>query len=140
MAIVRKTGVDLQKLIARSESARATLAEARVELKNKLNVGSRIKDAVTSEPAKLIGGSLLAGYLIKKILFKKPKRTDPRGDIRISHLKTERGLLLGVLALITALAKPVAKMYATNVLKGYLERRFLAGPARPPRSGDIPRY
>lgn len=135
MAIVRKTQIDFQKLIERSDSARETLAEARVELKNKFNVAAQVKEAVTSDPAKIAGGSLIAGYVLKKLLFRKPKRSDPPREHRISHLKKERGLLLGLLALITALAKPAAKMYAAKLVKQYLRNRFVSGSlSRPVRS------
>lgn len=140
MAIVRKTGVNIQKLIERSEAARGTLAEARVELRNKFDFASRVKETLTSDPAKLAGGSLLAGYILKKILFRKPKRSDPPKDRRISHLKKERGLLLGALAVVTAFAKPVAKIYATKLLKDYLKRRLEGGTGRRPEQGNIPRY
>lgn len=140
MAIVRKTGVDIQKLIERSETARGILAEARVELRHKFDFASRMKEAFTSDPAKLVGGTVVAGYLLKKILFKKPKRSDPGKAQRISYLKKERGLLLGVLALLTTLAKPAAKMYATKLLKDYFKRRFEDGAGGRPEQGGIPRY
>ena len=140
MARIRKTGVDIQKLIERSEAARGTLAQARVELRHRFDFASRMKETLTSAPAKLIGGTVVAGYLLKKILYKKTRRSDSGKALRISHLKKERGVLLGVLAALTALAKPAAKMYATKLLKDYFKKRFESGSGRHPVQGSIPRY
>lgn len=140
MASIRKAGVDIQKLIERSEAARGILAEARVELRHKFDFGSRIKEALTSQPAKLIGGSVLAAILLKKIFSKKSTRSEPGKSRRISHLKKERGVLLGVLTMLVALAKPAVKMYASKLLKDYLGRRFDGGSGRRPVQGSIPRY
>lgn len=132
MAIVRKTGTDIQELIERSAAARATLAVAKVELKQKLDVAGRVKESLSSKPAKLLGGTLVAGFLAKKMFFGKPKRPESKKSEKIQHLKKERGMLMGLFLLVVGLAKPVAKMYAGKLLKNYLENRFDSGvSARP---------
>lgn len=133
MAILRKKQIDIGKLIERSEAARETLAEARIELKHKFAVAARMKEAITSDPAKIVGGSVVGGYILKKIFFRKSKRPERGRQERISHLKKERGFLLGLFALIAALAKPAAKMYAGKLLKDYLGRRFQTGSSGTPR-------
>lgn len=134
----RKKHTDFAALIDRSERARATLAEARLEIKNKFDIAGRVRDTVTSEPAKIVVGSLAAFVVLKKLLFRK-KPPAPRSR-EISHLKTERGLLLGLLALLGALAKPAAKMYATKLLKDYLKYRFQPVAASRPGTQRIPRH
>lgn len=132
MAIVRKQGAELQALIERSDAARQVLVAKRVELSQKLDVVSRAKSNLTSNPAKLVGGSLVAGFVLKKVFFRKPKSRDSRKNEKIRHLKKERGLLVGLFALLAALAKPAAKMYAGKLLKNYLMNRFDAGATRHP--------
>lgn len=130
MAYQRKESIDFQKLIQRSEEARVTLAEARIELRNKFDVIGRVKESLTSDPAKLVGGSLLGGFFLKKLIPRK-KKTPTERNLRktreISHLKTERGFLFGILALLAAFAKPLAKMYATKLVKDYLGNRLKGG-------------
>ncbi len=129
MAYQHQNKVDIQKLIERSEKARDTITAARLELKNKFDIAARIREVATSDPTKIVGGSLLGGFVLKKLFFRGRNRPGPRPPQRreISHLKKERGVLLGLLGLFMALAKPAAKMYATKLLKDYLKRRLHNG-------------
>ncbi len=128
MAHYRKERIDFQKLIASSEAARATLAEARVELKHKFDIVGRVKEAITSRPAAIIGGSVIGGFLLKKIFFGRAKRIPSgRADRKIKELKTERGFLVGLFALLLTVVKPAAKLYATKLLKDYFEKRNDSG-------------
>ncbi|MEP2775728.1 MAG: hypothetical protein ABJQ29_04620 [Luteolibacter sp.] len=133
---------DLGELIRRSEAARASLSQSGAELKQKFNLAGRAKDAVKKDPAKAIGGSLVAGFVLKKLLFrkKKPSLRKAHQAEKITHLKKERGFLLGLLALLATLAKPAVKMYATKLLKDYLQRRFLVGSQGRPRAAPFRHY
>ncbi|MDP4625389.1 MAG: hypothetical protein NWT08_09660 [Akkermansiaceae bacterium] len=142
MAKQNKENPDLGELIRRSDAARASLSQSGTALKQKLNFAGRAKDAVIKEPAKAIGGSLVAGFILKKLLFRKKKTSSKAFEqvAKISHLKKERGLLLGLLALLGTLAKPAVKMYATKLLKDYLKRRFLVGADSRPRAAPLRHY
>lgn len=120
---------DLGELIQRSDAARASLSQSGTKLKQKLNLASRAKDSIKKEPAKAIGGSLLAGLLLKKILFRKKKTPlkQFKQKQQVAQLKKNRGMLLGILTLLGTAAKPAVKMYATKLLKDYLKRRFKLG-------------
>ena len=142
MAHQHKNKVDIQKLIERSEKARDTITEARLELKNKFDIAGRVRETLTSDPAKLVGGSVVGGYFLKKLFFRKKRREHPSyyNNQEVSHLKKERGFLLGAIAMIVALAKPVAKMYATKLLKDYLQRRLRGGTMERQTVSKISRY
>lgn len=128
MADQRKERIDFQKLIASSEAARATLVGARAELNDKFHLLGKIKQSVTTKPAALIGVSLLGGFLLKKTFFGRAKRISSRREDRETKVrKPERGLFLSLFALILAIAKPAAKLYATKLLKDYLEKRNHSG-------------
>ncbi len=136
MAHKNQDKVDIQKLIERSEKARETITEARLELRNKLDVAGRMREAVTSEPVKLVGGTVLGGYLLKKIFFRKKKAKPESFDRskRVQEVKKERNFLFGILALGMAVAKPVAKFYATKLVKDYFRNQMQTGVARRPGS------
>lgn len=142
MAHKHQEKVNIQKLIERSEKARETITEARLELKNKFDVAGRVREAVTSDPVKLVGGSLVGGYLLKKIFFRgkrHPKRA-PKHREEVNHLKKERGVLIGILGMFLALAKPAAKMYATKLIRDYFKKRLASGTAGRPAAANIPKY
>ena len=134
MAYKHQNKVDIQKLIERSEKARETITEARLELKNKFDVAGRIREAVTSDPVKLVGGSLVGGFLLKKIFFRKRKA---ESSYRVKEVKKQRNFFFGMLALAMAVIKPVGKIYATKLIKDYLRNRFETGIANRPQRGTV---
>lgn len=127
MAKQNKAKSDLGELIRRSDNARASLSHAGAGLKEKLNFTGKAKSTLKEQPAKAIGGSLVAGFILKKILFRKKKPSTKSKSGKVSQLKKERGILITLLALLGAAAKPAVKMYATKLFKDYLKRRFMAG-------------
>lgn len=142
MAKQNKAKPDLGELIRRSDAARASLSHTGANLKEKLNFAGKAKDALRKEPAKAIGGSLVAGYVLKKILFRK-KKPSPKAlkeSGKISFLKKDRGFLISILALLGTAAKPAIKMYATKLLKDYLKRRLSSGSESRPRATPLRHY
>ena len=122
---------ELAELIRRSEAARESLSRSGARFKHKLSFAGKATSAVTSEPTKAIGGSILAGIILKMLLFRKKKSSPKKSGLenKVSHLKKERGLLLSLIALIGMAAKPAAKMYATKLIRDYLRNRFSSGYA-----------
>lgn len=124
----------LEELVHRSEAARLRLTESHANLKHKLDLPSRARESVMEQPAKWLGGSLAAGFM-GSFLFRKRKPA----PARVKELKRQRGFLLGLLSLALAMGKPLAKVYATKLVKDYLTGRIAAGararfanPGKPP--------
>ena len=133
---------ELAELIRRSEAARLSLSRSGARFKHKLSFAGRATDVVKSDPTKAIGGSIVAGFLLKKLLTRK-KKSSPKAsklETKVLHLKKERGLLLSLLALIGMAARPAAKMYATKLIKDYLQRRLHSGLAARRRATPLRQY
>ncbi|MGJ8643111.1 MAG: hypothetical protein ACSHX9_06865 [Luteolibacter sp.] len=133
---------DLEELIRRSDAARASLSQTRADLKEKLNFAGKAKDAFKKQPAKAIGGSLVAGFVLKKILFRK-KKVSPKKlkqSDTFSLINKERSFLLSILLLLGKAAKPAVKIYATKLFKDYLKRRLLVGSEGRPRAAPLRHY
>lgn len=142
MAKQNKAKNDLGELIRRSDAARASLTQTGANLKEKLNFAGKAKDAVRKKPAQAIGGSLVAGYILKKILFRKKKSSPKKliGSGKLSHFKKDRSFLLTLLLFLGKAAKPAAKIYATKLLKDYLKGRLLVGSESRPRATPLRHY
>lgn len=113
--------VELAELVRRSEAARFSIAEAHQDLMHKLDMPSRIKESMRAQPAKWIGGSIIAGYLGS--FFFRSRRPKVREEARIS--KKPRKPLPMLLSTIAILSKPAVKMYATKLLKDYIENQLV---------------
>jgi len=127
----QKAGI--AELIRRSEQSRLRLSDAHSALKDRLNMPARLKESLKVAPKKWVGGSLFAGLLLGRLFGAKKER--PEG---VQKIRKQRNLLLGALTLIATLAKPAAKIYATNLLREYFQGRFTKGASQ--HRGDIPRY
>lgn len=112
----------LEELASRSEAARLRLTESHARLKHKLDLPSRARESVMERPAKWLGGSLAVGFM-GSFLFRKKKPA----PTRVKELKRQRGFLLGLLSLAVAMGKPLAKVYATKLVRDYLTGRIVAG-------------
>ncbi len=129
MAQPTQKPIEITELIRRSEAARAQLGASHAALKRKLDVPARIRDSVVAEPTKWVGGSLAVGFMAK-FLFRKKK---PDSTKRIKKVKKQRNFFLGLLALGMTVAKPVARIYATKLIKDYFRNRLEAGIANRPK-------
>lgn len=112
----------LEELVRRSEAARLRLTESHASLRHKLDFPARARESLMEKPTKWLGGSLAAGFM-GSLLFRKKKKAPER----VRELKRQRGFLLGLLSLAFAMGKPLAKVYATKLLKDYLAGRIAAG-------------
>ena len=121
MAQQTEKQMTLQELTQRSEAARLRLTESHARLKHKLDLPARAKESVMEKPMKWLGGSLATGFM-GSFLFRRKKTPE-----KVKELKRQRGFLLGALSLALAMGKPLAKVYATKLLKDYLAGRIASG-------------
>jgi hypothetical protein len=113
----------LAELVMQGEVSRLKLSEAHAQLKRTLDLPGRVKSSVKDEPAKWLGGSLVAG-LAASFLFRSRKK---KLSAHLKAVKKERSFFFGLITLLFTLSKPVAKIYASKILKDYLTRRFVNG-------------
>ena len=111
----------LAELIRVGDVSRQRLAESHAHMQGFLDIPARIKSSFTEMPGRWLGGSLVAG-LAASLLFRKGKAPE-----KVKTLKRQKGLLLGILSLAFTIGKPLAKVYATKILKEYLTSRFSSG-------------
>jgi hypothetical protein len=123
MAQSTEKSKQLGELVRQAEASRLRLSETHARIRKALDLPSRIKASVADGPAKWLGGSLVAG-IATSFLFRSRKK---KVSARVKAVKKERNFLLGSLTLLFALSKPVAKIYASKLLKDYLTRRFVSG-------------
>ncbi len=140
MAQSNKNKHELAELIRQSEAARAQLSASKAAFKRKIDVPTRIKGSISEEPTKWVGGSLLLGFLSKFLFGRGSKQPSTKiGNQRVKAVKKERNFLFGILALITACAKPLMRMYATKLVKNYFQSQLRGGAAaRPARVVNKP--
>jgi len=111
----------LEELVRSSQAARLRLTESHEHLRHRLDFPARAKESLLKNPGKWLGGILVAGF-IGSYLFKS-KNT----PVKVRELKRQRGFLLGLLSLALAMGRPLAKVYATKLLRNYLATRFASG-------------
>ncbi len=109
---------ELAELIRRSEAARIQIGHAHLQFKKKLDIPLRIRDSLKSSPMKWLGGSLGVGFL-GSFLFR-----SKRPEVRHEPEKKHRGWFVGLLMMLFTLVKPSLKIYATKMLKDYLQHQM----------------
>ncbi len=118
---------EIERLKEEAKAARVGITASKDRLTNQFAVVERTKDALTSKPAIVVAGSLVGGFLLKRILPSGARRVRKKSSAqkvdRIQSLKKERGFLVGLIGLLIALAKPAAKLYATKLVKDYFAGR-----------------
>lgn len=114
--------LELAELVRRSELARSQITQVQQKLRQKLDVPLRIRDSLKSSPLKWLGGSLGVGF-VSSLLFRSKRRLSKREQ---EPEKKHRGLFLGFLMMLFALIKPTLKVYATGLLKDYLQNQLRA--------------
>ncbi|MES2981476.1 MAG: hypothetical protein V4727_04100 [Verrucomicrobiota bacterium] len=125
MAKPNQKSLELAELIRRSKAARIQIGHAHLQFKKKLDIPLRIRDSLKSSPLTWLGGSLGVGFL-GSLLFR-----SKRPEIKHEPEKKHRGWFVGLLMMVFALAKPTLKIYATKLVKDYLQARLSA------RSGGL---
>jgi hypothetical protein len=117
MAKPTQKSLELAELIRRSEAARIQIGHAHLQFKKKLDIPLRIKNSLKFSPLKWLGGSVAAGF-VGSLLFRSKRK--PKHEPEKKH----RGWFIGLLMMLFALAKPTLKIYATKLLKDYLQNQL----------------
>ncbi len=118
MAKSTQKSLELAELIRCGDAARFQIGQAHAQLRQKLDVPLRIRDSLRTSPLKWLGGSLGVGF-VGSWLFKSRGRESK--DVPI---KKHRGWFVGLLLMLVSLAKPALKVYATKLLKDYLQNQL----------------
>lgn len=100
---------EIERLMRLSESARSTLDEAALLLRQKLDVPSRIRSSIKSHPAGWLVGSMTSGLAASWIFSRKPTSTE----------KKYRSLPMKLLGLALTAVQPMARVWISNQVKNY---------------------
>jgi hypothetical protein len=138
MAKPTQKAVELGELIRRSEAARLSIGRAHQLLKHRLDAPSRIKESLKAQPAKWIGGSIVAGF-VGSFLFKSRKKK-MRDEVKATGKGRNSLLRLLGLNLLVKILKPAAKIYATKLLKDYVAQHVARGGFERNLGVDRPPY
>jgi hypothetical protein len=104
---------EIQRLIRLSESARVCLSREADLLKQRLDVPARLRSSLKENPTGWLFGSLGSG-LAASLLFRRKTRT----------VETKkRTLPQALIGLTLTAARPLAKIWLTDQVKGYLARQ-----------------
>jgi len=101
---------ELARLIRISAAARSHLSGEAGALKARLDVPARLRGSLKSHPTGWLFGSLASG-LAASLLFRRSAPASP---------KKHRSFPIAILGLILTMVRPFAKVWATDLLKGYL--------------------
>lgn len=101
---------ELQRLTRIAAAARSHLSGEAIALKARLDVPARIRGSLKSHPTGWLVGSLVSG-LAASLLFRRGSPREP---------KKHRSFPIAILGLILTMVRPFAKVWATDLLKGYL--------------------
>lgn len=112
---------EIERLIHLSASARSSLEQEAILLRQRLDIPTRVRESLKHHPAGWLLGSLASGLTASLLLRRKSA----------PEKKTHRGLPLTLLSLTFTAVRPLAKVWLTNQVKHYLARRSVAvAPSR----------
>jgi hypothetical protein len=101
---------EIERLIALSESARSCLESEAIFLRHRLDVPTRLRDSLKSHPTGWLVGSMASG-LAASMLFSR------KSTVRE---KKKNSLPLTLLGLSLTAIRPIAKVWAVDLVKQYL--------------------
>jgi hypothetical protein len=121
---------EIERLIRLSESARVCLENEAARIKQRFDVPARIRGSLSAHPTSWLFGSLASGLVASLFL---PRR-------RKSVTKTNhRGLAGMLLGLTLTAARPMAKVWLSNQVGGWLRKMSAnAHAARPLPKSQFP--
>ncbi len=112
----------LAELVRRSAVARERIGQAHSGFKRRFDVPERLKTSIKTQPMKWLGGSLLAGMAGSFLVGGRRKREASVFRGGITGMATR-----GIFSLAMKMAKPALQVYATKLLKEYVEARLVGG-------------
>jgi hypothetical protein len=101
----------IEQLIRLGDAARVCLNAEALALKQRLDVPSRIRDSLKTNPTGWLVGSLASGFVASLFL----RRSRP-----VARETKQRGLLLTLLGLALTAARPLASVWLSGQVKNYL--------------------
>jgi hypothetical protein len=120
MAKTTQKSLELAELIRCSDVARFQISQAHLQLKQKLDIPLRIRNSLKASPLKWLGGSVAAGF-VGSLLFRS-KRKQPK--LESGSEKKSRGWFFALLMMLFTLVKPTLKIFASKILKDYLQNQM----------------
>ena len=128
---------DLAIARSRISDAGQALQASAAEMKQKLDVGARVKSSYGKHPGLWNAGAAILGFLLARIPARKKVVYVERstGETLGSAGKGGNGFLWGAVKMAAGLAKPLVSMLASQKL-GDLAQRFAAGKAAPPEPDE----
>ena len=115
---------EIERLMRVSESARSTLDDAALMLRQKLDFPTRIRGSLKSHPAGWLVGSLASGLAASWIFSRKPSPTE----------KKHRSLPMKLLGLSLTAVQPMARVWLSNQVKNYFSTPRRSCPESSPYS------
>lgn len=115
---------EIERLMRVSESARSTLDDAALLLRQKLDFPTRIRGSLKSNPAGWLVGSLASGLAASWIFSRKPTSTE----------KKHRSLPMKLIGLSLTAVQPMARAWLSNQVKNYFSTPRRSYPESSPHS------
>ena len=115
---------EIERLIRLSAASRACLTSELVSIKQRFDFPARILGSLKTHPFGWLFGSLASGFVGSSFFRRKPAIT----------VTKRRGLLVTLLGLAVAAARPFAKVWLADHAKSYLIGRLGNYPVNRPRS------
>jgi hypothetical protein len=103
---------EIERLIQAAQVARSCLEVEAISLKRRLDVPARIRGSLNSHPTGWLVGSAVSGLAASLIFRRRP----------VVSGKKRKSLPLAILGLTLTAVRPLAKVWLTDQLKGYLTR------------------
>jgi hypothetical protein len=117
MACNSQNSPEIERLIRLSEASRACLSHEAAALRQRLDVSSRVRQALCSHPAKWLGGSLATGLAATLLIRSKT-----------AARKKHRGVRGFLFTLAIAAVRPTIKTWLTDQFKQFLVARIRSHP------------
>ena len=115
---------EIERLIGIGAASRSCLTREVVALKQQLDIPTRIRGSLKSHPTAWLFGSMASGFVGSVLFRRKPAAAKTK----------HRGIPHALLGLALTAARPLAKVWLADQVKGYLIGRPGSVPANPSRS------
>lgn len=120
---------EIQRLIQAAQVARSYLEIEAISLKQRLDVPARIRGSLKSHPTGWLVGSTVSGLAASLLFRRRPVVTE----------KKRKSFPLALLGLTLTAVRPLAKVWLTDQVKGYLTGASAKRPSqRAPGSNSSP--
>jgi hypothetical protein len=113
---------DIAELVRQSEAARSALSSDFLQLRQRIDVPSRLRDSLKANPTGWLVGALSSGF-VASTMFRR-KAATPSG-----LLQKKRSLPVALLGLTLTAVRPLAKHWLSGQVKTYLSGKLQTPPA-----------